>query len=34
LIIWAIDEEEEGVTNNLIAKLIKKQQQAPMRYRM
>lgn len=34
VIILAIDEEEEGVTSNLIAKLIKEKQPALMRYRM
>ncbi len=34
LIILAIDKEEEGVTSNLIAKLINEKQPAPMRYRM
>lgn len=34
VIILTLDEEEEGVTSNLIAKLIKEKQSAPMRYRM
>ena len=34
LIILAIDKEEEGVTSNLIAKLLNEKQPAPMRYRM
>ncbi len=34
VIILAIDEEEEGVTSNLIAKLIKEKQMALTRYRM
>lgn len=34
VIILAIDQEQEGVTSNLIARLIKEKQSAPMRYRM
>lgn len=34
VIILAIGQEEEGVTSNLIARLIKEKQSAPMRYRM
>lgn len=34
LVILTIDERDVGVTSNLITKLIKEKQSAPMRYRM